>query len=412
MRRSLALAAAVLLTGTLAVAVPGAGASTRLSGLLPLGCANPAGHRAAHLLPAAQGSTAGTVTCFGVVSRDATAGPIGYGPKQIQSAYRLAGLHARGRTVAVVDAYDDPKAEADLAVYRKAYGLPACTTANRCFRKLNEHAAASPLPARDYGWAEETSTDLDAVSAACPDCHLLLIEANSPTTGDLLAGVDAAVRAGATAVANSWGGKEDSSILAADKYLDHPGVAITAASGDGGYGAQWPASSRYVTSVGGTTLRPASNSRGWTETAWSGSGSGCSRYEPKPSWQHDRGCSRRTVADVAAVADPATGLGVYDTFNNCPLALLCDVLINSGAATGLNGWAQIGGTSLGAPIVAAAFALAGNKAGPAYPYAHARSLYDVRSGSNGRCGGSYLCTATTGYDGPTGLGTPDGVGAF
>jgi Subtilase family len=228
----------------------------------------------------------------------------------------------------------------------------------------------------------------------------------------LMQGVDSAVRLGAVAVSNSYGGREDSTILAADKHLYHPGVAITAASGDEGYRAQWPASSRFVTAVGGTTLRPALTARGWTERAWSGAGSGCSRYEPKPSWQHDAGCSRRTIADVAAVADPATGLGVYDTYNSCALALLCNTLIGSGLAKGLNGWAVIGGTSLSAPIIAAVYALAGNRKGAAYAYSHRSALYDVVAGTNGTCGGMYLCTARPGYDGPTGLGTPMGLGAF
>jgi subtilase family serine protease len=189
-------------------------------------------------------------------------------------------------------------------------------------------------------------------------------------------------------------------------------VAITAASGDEGYRVEWPASSRFVTAVGGTSLRPASNARGWTEQAWSHAGSGCSKYERKPSWQHDAGCPRRTVADVSADADPATGLGVYDTYNSCVLALLCAGLISSGAAQGLDGWAKIGGTSLSAPIIAAMYALAGNHASARYSYLHRAALYDVRSGSNGSCGGSYLCTARPGYDGPTGLGTPHGVGGF
>jgi hypothetical protein len=213
-------------------------------------------------------------------------------------------------------------------------------------------------------------------------------------------------------VSISFGGPEDSSVLALDKHLNHPGVAITAATGDEGYGVQYPASSRYVTAVGGTTLVRASSSRGWAETAWAGSGSGCSRFEPKPSWQHDTGCTRRTVADVAAVGDPATGLAVYDTFNNCPVAGLCDLFLSMGGAQGLNGWAQIGGTSLSAPIVAAIYTLAGNRQTASYAYAHHTALTDVRSGANGQCNSSYLCTSKTGFDGPTGLGTPWGLGGF
>jgi subtilase family serine protease len=360
-------------------------------------------------LPALDGAAAGRLTCFGsaLVQPNATGGPTGYGPTQIRSAYGLGAFHGSGRTVAVVDAYDDPRAEADLGAYRRAYGLPACTTANGCFRKVNQNGARSPLPSADYGWAEEISLDLDAVSATCPDCRILLVEANSPDTSPLMTAVDTAVRLGASAVSLSFGGAEDSTIRTADRHLNHAGVAITASSGDDGYGAQWPASSPYVTAVGGTTLRRAANSRGWSETVWSGSGSGCSAYEPKPSWQHDAGCKRRTVADVAADADPATGLAVYDTFNSCLLAALCDTLIAGGLAQGLNGWAQVGGTSLAAPIVASVYALTSARRTAASAYATPAALNDVTSGSNGSCG-SYLCTARRGYDGPTGLGTPRG----
>jgi subtilase family serine protease len=178
---------------------------------------------------------------------------------------------------------------------------------------------------------------------------------------------------------------------------------------------EYPAASQYVTAVGGTTLATASNSRGWSETAWSDAGSGCSSYEPKPSWQKDTGCAKRTVADVSADADPNSGLGVYDTYNNCGSSSTCDTLIEEGIAEGLDGWAQVGGTSLSSPLIASVYALAGNTASTtygSYPYSHTSSLFDVTSGSNGSCGGSYLCTSGAGYDGPTGLGTPDGTAAF
>ena len=228
-----------------------------------------------------------------------------------------------------------------------------------------------------------------------------------------MSAVDTAVRLGAVAVSNSYGGLEDRSILAADKHLRHPGVAIVASSGDDGYGANWPASSPYVTAVGGTTLRVASGRRGFAETVWAGAGSGCSRYEKKPSWQHDAACKRRTVADAAAVANPRTGLGIYDTFNDCISDDECDYALNIGAAEGLNGWAQVGGTSLAAPIVASVYALAGRKVNAAARiYKRPKSLFDVTAGGNGSCHRSYLCTAKKGYDGPTGLGTPRGGGAF
>lgn len=342
------------------------------------------------------------------------AGPTGLGPAQIQSAYKLAGLKSGGRTVAIVDAFDDPNAASDLAKFRSTYGLAPCTTANGCFRKENQNGSASPRPSGDYGWAEEISLDLDAVSSACPDCHILLVEANSAGTSDLMKAEDTAAKTlGVASVSNSWGGSEDSTILGLDSHFNHPGLAITVSSGDSGYGVEWPASSQYVTGVGGTSLSAASNSRGWSEAAWSGAGSGCSAFEPKPSWQTDSGCARRTVADVSADADPNTGLGVYDTYNQCGSSSFCDLLIELGIVQGLDGWAQVGGTSLSSPLVASVYALAGNTVTyGGFPYGHTASLFDVTSGSNGTCSPAYLCTAGPGYDGPTGLGTPDGTGGF
>jgi subtilase family serine protease len=367
--------------------------------------------------------SAGAIHCLGQVIRPAKqdgpelmAGPTGLGPNQIQSAYKLAGLNGSGRTVAIVDAFNDPKAASDLATFRKAYGLSACTTANGCFKQVNQNGATSPLPSGDYGWAEEESLDVDAVSSACPTCHILLVEASSASTSALATAENSAAKAaGVVAISNSYGGSEASSETSTDKSYNHPGLAITVSSGDDGYGVEYPAASQYVTAVGGTTLSQASNSRGWTETAWSDAGSGCSSFEPKPSWQHDTGCAKRTVADVSADADPNTGLGVYDTYNNCGSSSSCDVLIEEGVAEGLDGWVQVGGTSLSSPLIASVYALAGNTSAITYgsfPYSHTSSLFDVTSGSNGSCGGSYLCTAGAGYDGPTGLGTPDGTGAF
>jgi subtilase family serine protease len=374
----------------------------------------------------ASGGHAGQLHCLGRIrghrTRDGKIAPLtvttptGLLPADLQSAYKLSGTHGDGRTVAIVDAQDDPRAESDLAVYRSRLGLPPCTTANGCFKKVNQNGQSSPLPAADYGWAEEISLDLDMVSAICPDCHILLVEASSPDIGPLATAVDtAAATPGVVAISNSYGGAEDATTVAADVHFNHPGVAITASSGDSGYGVSWPASSQYVTAVGGTTLKTAGNARGWTETAWSGAGSGCSSNEPKPSWQHDTACTRRTVADVSAVADPATGVGVYDTYNSCGTSALCDLLISLGLVQGLDGWAAVGGTSASSPIIASVYALAGNTASVtygSYPYSHTSALFDVTSGSNGSCGGSYLCTAGPGYDGPTGLGTPNGTGGF
>jgi subtilase family serine protease len=326
--------------------------------------------------------------------------PSGLGPSDLQSAYALPSSTAgSGRTVAIVDAYDDPSAESDLAVYRSQYGLAACTTANGCFKKVGQTGSTTSLPRGNSGWAEEISLDLDMVSAACPQCHILLVEATSATMTNLGTAVNTAVSLGAKYVSNSYGGSESSSDSTYDSsYFNHPGVAITVSSGDNGYGVEYPAASKYVTAVGGTSLTKASNTRGWTETVWSGAGSGCSSYDVKPTWQTDSGCAKRTVADVSAVADPNTGVAVYDTY-----------------AAG-SGWMVFGGTSVSSPLIASVYALAGAPSSgstPAsFPYAHTSALYDVASGSNGTCSVTYLCTATSGYDGPSGLGTPNGVSAF
>ncbi len=263
---------------------------------------------------------------------------------------------------------------------------------------MNQSGGTS-YPRANSGWALEIALDVETAHGICPACKILLVEASSASMSNLGAAENEAIALGATVVSNSWGGGEYSSETTDDsRYFNHPGVAITVSSGDGGYGVEYPAASRYVTAVGGTTLNL--NGTSWaSETTWSGAGSGCSSYEPKPAWQTDTGCSRRTVADVSADADPNTGAAVYD----------------GTAYSGQSGWFQVGGTSLAAPLVAAVYALTGTASSVnagSTPYAHAGSLHDVTSGSNGSCGGSYLCTAKPGYDGPTGLGTPNGLTAF
>jgi hypothetical protein len=327
----------------------------------------------------------------------ATAGPRGYGPGDLRAAYGLSTLSTAaggGQTLAIVDAYDDPNAESDLAVYRSQYGLPPCTTANGCFRKVNQRGSTA-YPSANASWAQEISLDLDMASAICPNCHILLVEADSNSIDDLGAAVDRAAELGATQISNSYGGDEYRRETTDEAHYNHPGIAITASSGDSGYGVQFPAASRYVTAVGGTSLvRDASAPGGWTETAWSGAGSGCSAYVAKPAWQTDSGCPRRSVADVAAVADPETGVAVYDSL----------------AYQGSAGWMVFGGTSVSAPIVAGFDALIGTAAAtPSYPYAHVGSYLDIASGANGACTVTYLCTAGPDYDGPTGLGTIDGT---
>ncbi|MCQ9134862.1 S53 family peptidase [Streptomyces hilarionis] len=345
-----------------------------------------------------------------VTPKAAAASPTGYGPSDLQDAYGLtdaASAGGSGETIAVVDAYDDPNAAADLAAYRSYYGLPACTVASGCFKKVSQSGSTTSLPTADSGWAEEESLDLDMASAVCPNCKILLVEATSSSMANLGKAVNEAVALGAKFVSNSYGGSESSSDTSYDtSYFKHPGVAITVSAGDEGYGAEYPAASKYVTSVGGTALSRSSTSRGWTEKVWNtssteGTGSGCSAYDAKPTWQTDTGCAKRTISDVSAVADPATGVSVYDSYGVTA------------------GWYTFGGTSASAPVIAAVYALAGapgtSDYPAAYPYAAgASALNDVTSGSNGSCssGAAYLCTARSGYDGPTGLGTPEGTAAF
>jgi subtilase family serine protease len=323
-----------------------------------------------------------------------TSGPTGYNPVDLQAAYQVGG--GSGVTVAIVDAYDDPNAESDLAVYRAQFGIPACTTSNGCFRKINQNGGTTP-PRANASWAEEISLDLDMVSAICPNCHILLVEASSNSFANLAAAVDQAASQGVIAISNSYGGGEYSGEVSDELHFKHPGIAVTVSSGDAGYGVEFPAASQYVTAVGGTHLTHSSS--GWSETAWSGAGSGCSAYITKPSWQTDTGCGNRTVADVSAVADPNTGVSVYDTYGIRPRG----------------GWLVFGGTSVASPIIASVYAVAGNAGSinyGSYSYSHTGSLFDVLSGSNGSCGGSYLCTSGGGYDGPTGNGSPRGSGAF
>jgi hypothetical protein len=380
-------------------------------GVLPAGAATPA-YSSVPLCPAAR---PGHATCM---ARALTVGgervhpaagtvrpaygPDGMGldPSQIASAYALPAAPPAGSTptVAIVDAFHYGAISGDgndnLAVFRSYYGMTPCTVANGCFRKVDQWGGTNypTVTAESTGWDGEGDLDVQAVSAVCPACHILFVEARSDGTDDLMTAVATAIDLGATEVSLSWGGSEDPGQTAYDATFDHPGVAITAATGDSGYGSSYPATSPYVTAVGGTTLTPAQNG-GWTETAWSGGGSGCSTIEPKPAWQTDTLCSGRTEADVAADADPETGLDVYSEGQ----------------------WMVIGGTSLATPLVAGMYALGGGE-GPtvgAYPFYRSPSVHDIVSGDNTNGLGCApapvgLCTAGPGYDGPTGLGSPIG----
>ena len=335
--------------------------------------------------------------------------PAGLGPKDFHAAYGAQATVGSQRIIGIVDAYDDPNIASDLATYSATYGIPSlpncvgavAASAVPCFKKVDQRGGTR-YPFSNSGWALEIALDVEAAHAMCQNCSIVLVEADSSSFTNLLTAEDRAATLGATVISNSWGANEFSSETSStyDGHFNKPGIAITVSSGDSGYGAEYPAASRYVTAVGGTTLvfNPDGTYAG--EAAWSGTGSGCSSYESKPVWQGDTGCAKRSIADVSAVADPSTGAAVYDSVRYA----------------GQRGWFKVGGTSLASPLIAASYALSGNTAGAAnqIPYAlgTASNLHDVTTGSNGSCGVNYLCNALLGYDGPTGLGTPNGFSAF
>ncbi len=421
-----------------------------------------------------------------IVAAKASEGAFGLRPQDLHSIYQLPTTVAPTQTIALVDAYNDLSAEADLKVYDKEFGLPECTAANKCFEQLNQNGKTGKLPfpvsdeAREKeeaicetatgkvkeeackeveeadGWAGEISLDIEVAHGVCQNCRIMLVEANLASFSDLEAAEEAAVRLSATEISNSWGGPEQGATPAADNTssFNHPGIVIAAAAGDDGYldwdakessergFADYPASSPHVVAVGGTRLSLTTGGEWAGETVWNGDGaggSGCSRSLAAPEWQTTEpdwptvGCdSGRAVADVSADADPYTGVAIYDS---TPESL--------GEQTG-PGWISLGGTSLASPLVASVFALAGGAAGVEYPaetlyeneIEDPTTLHDVTSGSNGKCeakelfneetglsnceesfeaadcSGSLICNASPGYDGPTGVGTPDGITAF
>ncbi len=383
-------------------------------------------------------------------------------PADLQNAYGLTGTPAPEitQTIGIIDAFDDATIETDLTHFSNQFGLPLCTAEAGCLRKVNQEGSAAPLPpskgAAERSWAEEIATDVELAHAVCPSCHILLVEANSTSYANLSAAETTAVKLGASEISNSWGGQEPSSDASA---FNHPGIVITASAGDNGYRnwleepdnqfTSYPASSPHVVAVGGTRLEYQKTSKAWlSETVWNdggeseggfkegygASGGGCSDVFNAPPWQQNLsnwssvGCAgKRAVADVAAVGDPYTGVAIY----NSTLTL-----------EGNTGWETIGGTSVASPIIASVFALAGGAHGVAYPartlyeneLAAPAALHDVVSGSNGEClrpfneatattgcepvepeascSSQAICVAGSGYDGPTGVGTPNGIAAF
>ncbi len=348
---------------------------------------NPSSWRGSHLRKPSPGSTSLS----------------GYIPSELQSAYSLGNASANSggtMTVAIVDAYSDPYLASNLATYRNQFGLKSCSSG--CLTIVNQ-SGGTKLPRANSGWGTEESLDVEMVSAICPNCHILVVEASSASFSNLGTAAKYA-ESHANVVSNSYGGSESSAELSYNSDYSSSNSVVVASSGDSGYGVEFPAAAPSVVSAGGTSLLQSSTTaRGWSETAWSGAGSGCSGYEAEPSWQPKTSyCSMRTVADVSAVADPNTGVAIYDTY-------------------GQGGWIVVGGTSVASPLISSVFALAGNNAASlgstaaAGLYASGASLYRVTSGSNGSCG-NYLCNAgdslSTGYNGPTGNGTPNGTSAF
>lgn len=425
-----ALAAASLTVAGLATVSAGtvpAAAATHITASGPSASPRFVGAHHAARLPSGfiqvcpQPSTPGVMQCSIVVRSQVAVQPANQpasaalSPGQLRSAYGLskAAQASNKGTIAIVDAYNDWHAAADLAKYRSYYGLGACTTSSKCLRVVNQKGTTAWYPKGNAGWAEEESLDLDMVSAICPKCKIILVESNATTIGSLSAAEDTAVRLGAKFVSNSWGGSEFSTEASYDGHFEHPGVAITVSSGDFGYafGTQYPAVSPDVTSVGGTTLwmkgKTRTQEKVWSLGANEGTGSGCSLLESQQTWQaaDNSGCANRIDNDVAADADPRTGPAVYDS--------------SPPSGQGLaKGWQQLGGTSASSPIIAAVYALANPGGKPAtgslptkFPYQASSGLRDITIGSNGSCG-TYLCTAETGYDGPTGLGVPSGLNAF
>ena len=361
-------------------------------------------------------SARGTAHCYAKVVTDArgnirewtpaagltrNAVPSGFGPTDLRQAYGISpatGNPGSGPTIAIVDAYGYASAESDLNVYRSQYGLGPCTTANGCFKKVNQNGVQGSYPRADTGWAQEQALDLDMASAMCPNCKILLVQASNSYLNSLAAATNTAAKLGAVVISNSYGGDE-AGTTSYESAWNHPNVAVTVSTGDYGYGVQFPASSPHVIAVGGTHLTRAGTS--WAETAWSGAGSGCSGvYGILASTQSTgtTGCPNRALADVSAVADPNTGVAVYGPVTRSR-----------------SGWMVFGGTSVSAPLIGGIYGATGGIV--SYPttklYGASSSAFrDIVSGSNGSCPTTQWCNARAGWDGPTGLGTAQGGSAF
>ena len=382
------MTAAVLAVSGLAAIVPTAAASSTSPGAVQPGTVRACAARPAPGFAVCQ---AMAVAVNGRIITASKPLQAGFTPADIQAAYNLTGLKSGGRTVAIIDAYGYSNLESDLAKFRSTYGLSACTTKNGCLTIMNQNGSTTNLPPDNSGWDVEQALDVDAVSSACPDCHILVVQGKNASLYNLGAAVNrASIQKGVVAISNSYTGRVDRSKNTA---YNHRGIAITAATGDSGFqGGAYPADDTHVVAVGGTSVTKSGST--YTESAWSGAGSGCATHMKQPHWQAgvNTTCTTKANSDVSAAADPNLG-GL-------------DIVLNGN-------FEQVGGTSEATPIIAAVFALSGNtRRYPAeYLYENPQYLNDVTTGSNGSCG-SPLCSAGKGWDGPTGMGTPNGVKAF
>jgi subtilase family serine protease len=379
------------LAAVLAVTACNAGGSSSLPGAV--------GQQARGLAkPACPLALRGGVQCLVLVESRPGSGTSGYGwtPANIQAAYNLpSSTKGSGQLVAIVDSYDNPDVASDLTTYRSKFGLGSVK-----FRKYNEKGQQRNYPSGSPEWGVEIDLDVQMVSAVCPKCSIDLVEASSEASPDMQKAEATAVKLGAHVVSNSWICYSYSCVLD-PQYFDKPGVVYTAGSGDASYGLIGPPSTfPSVVAVGGTVLSQSGS--GYSETVWGGAGSGCASEMKKPKWQHDPGCSSRTDSDVAAVAQD---VAEFDSFSAA-------------------GWITVSGTSVATPLIAGVYALAGNASSQnaaerlwtLKKKKRNKDLHYISIGNNGTCGGSYLCTAGTEqfktYSGPSGWGTPNGIGAF
>ena len=380
----------------------GAIAASGLAAVSPGAAASPSNDVASpvHTVRACTAHPApGEVACLAIAVADADGNMItydtdplvGFNAADIRAAYNLDGISSHGRTVAIIDAYGYSTLEADLAEFRDTNKLPPCTIKNGCLT-IQDERGGNDLPPDNSGWDLEQALDVDMVSAACPDCKIAVFQGKAPNLKSLGHAVNTAAKTkGVVAISNSYGGGNGHNRA----YYDHPGIAITASTGDSGFtGGLYPAADTHVIAVGGTSVFKDGTKRGFHETAWAGAGSGCSRYNVQPPYQRkvETGCQTDATADVSGAADPGNG-GLMIYFNGH--------------------FTQVGGTSESSPLIAAVYALSGRTTGypGKIPYNNADELYDVTAGSNGSCGPP-ICDSGEGWDGPTGIGTPNGVAGF